>query len=29
MIIIINILVVLYVLKVLREEYKDWVNKED
>ena len=29
MIIIINILVVLYVLKVLREEYKDWVKKED
>ena len=29
MIIIINILVLLYVLKVIREEYKDWANKED
>jgi len=28
-IVIINILVVLYIIKVLRDEYKDWVKKED
>jgi len=28
-VIVINILVVLYIIKVLRDEYKDWVKKED